>query len=195
MEIMNANQETATVGNMVLGEVSTPHKAYQIDLSKIEEGFLYDTIMCYADNANQAKQILLRENRYENLILSKSNEEVNYLTIPVIRRKSDDKIIFEGQAVTEIEKNRILYKRERDLLLENILNDANIKYCYIKKGSYYRPNSCGYTDFKHRAGVYTKQEAVQSAKSCNELTIIPIDILEHNEMINIEISCLSSRLL
>lgn len=195
MEIMNANQETATVGNMVLGEVSTPHKAYQIDLSKIEEGFLYDTIMCYADNANQAKQILLRENRYENLILSKSNEEVNYLTIPVIRRKSDDKIIFEGQAVTEIEKNRILYKRERDLLLENILNDANIKYCYIKKGSYYRPNSCGYTDFKHRAGVYTKQEAVQSAKSCNELTIIPIDILEHNEMINSEISCLSSRLL
>jgi hypothetical protein len=195
MENKDANQGTATVGNILLGEVSSPNKAYQIDLSKIEEGFLYDTIMCYADNANQAKQILLRENRYENLILSKSNEEVNYLTIPVIRRKSDDKIIFEGKAVTETEKNRILFKRERLAKLDAILNDESIKYCYIRKGNWYRPNACGYTDFKHRAGVFTKEEAVSDAKSCQELDIVPINIVEHNEMINSEISCLSSRLL
>jgi len=199
MQIENSNIEptfeSMPIGNIFLGETSFPHKAYQIDLSRIKEGFLYDTIMCYAKNANQAKQILLRENRYENLTLSKSNEQVNYLTIPVIRRKSDDKIIFEGNAVTETEKNRILFERERLAKLDTILNDESIKYCYIRKGSWYRPNACGYTDLKHRAGVFTTEEAVSYAKSCQDLDIVPINIVEHNEMINREISCLSSRLL
>lgn len=179
----------------MLGDVSFPTKAYQIDLDRLDEGYLSDTIMCYANNVNEAKKKLLQEVKYDNWKLKYTGDELTYLNIPVIRRKSDDKILFEGQAVTEIEKNRILYKRERLSLLENILNDKNIKYCYIKKGSYYRPNSCGYTDFQYRAGVYSKEEAVQSAKSCDELTIIPIDILEHNKMINNEISELSSRLL
>jgi len=182
-------------GKPMLGDVSFPTKAYQIDLDRLNEGYLSDTIMCYANNVNEAKKKLLQQVKYDNWTLKYTGDELTYLNIPVIRRKSDDKILFEGQAVTEIEKNMILYKRERLLLLENILNDKNIKYCYIKKGSYYRPNSCGYTDFQYRAGIYSKEEAVQSAKSCDELTIIPIDILEHNKMINNEISELSSRLL
>jgi hypothetical protein len=199
MKIENSNAQITSksmpIGNMVLGGVSTPHKAYQIDLNRLDEGYLSDTIMCYANNVNEAKKKLLQEVMYDNWRLKYTDEELTYLNIPVIRRKSDDKILFEGKPVTEIEMNRILYKRERNLLLENILNDVNIKYCYIKKGSYYRPNSCGYTDFKHRAGVYTKEDAVKSGKSCEELTIIPIDILEHNKMIEKEISELSSRLL
>lgn len=176
-------------------DVSSPHKAYQIDLDRLDEGYLSDTIMCYANNINEAKKKLLQEIKYSNWKLKYSGAHITYLNIPIIRRKSDDKIMFDGKAVTEIEMNRILYKKERDLLLENILNDKSIKYCYIKKGSYYRPNSSGYTDLKYRAGVYTKEESVQRAKSCNELTIIPIDIIEHNNMINSEISELSSRLL
>lgn len=199
MQNRNTNVEGSTsalpFGKPMLGDVSFPTKAYQIDLDRLDEGYLSDTIMCYANNVNEAKKKLLQEIKYDNWKLKYTDAELTYLNIPVIRRKSDDKILFEGNAVTEIEMNRILYKRERDLLLENILNDANIKYCYIKKGSYYRPNSCGYTDYKYRAGVYTKEEAVQSAKRCDELTIIPIDILEHNTMINNEISELSSRLL
>jgi len=199
MQNRNINVESSTLtlpfDKPMLGDVSSPHKAYQIDLDRLDEGYLSDIIMCYANNVNDAKKKLLQEIKYDNWKLKYTDDELTYLNIPVIRRKSDDKILFEGKAVTEIEKNRILYKRERDSLLENILNDVNIKYCYIKKGSYYRPNNCGYTDFKCRAGVYTKQEAVQSAKSCNQLTIIPIDILEHNKMINNEILELSSRLL
>jgi len=182
-------------GKPMLGDVSFPTKAYQIDLDRLDEGYLSDTIMCYANNVNEAKMKLLQEIKYDNWRLKYTDAELTYLNIPVIRRKSDDKILFEGNAVTKTEMNRILYKRERYLLLENIFNDESIKYCYIRKGSYYRPNSCGYTDYKYRAGVYTKEEAVQSAKSCEELTIIPIDILEHNTMINNEISELSSRLL
>lgn len=195
--ITNVEGSTSALpfGKPMLGDVSSPTKAYQIDLDRLDEGYLSDTIMCYANNVNEAKKKLLQEVKYDNWKLKYTDAELTYLNIPVIRRKSDDKILFEGKAVTEIEMNRILYKRERDLLLENILNDPNIKYCYIKKGSYYRPNNCGYTDMKHRAGVYSKEEAVQSAKSCDELTIIPIDILEHNKMINNEISELSSRLL
>jgi len=182
-------------GKPMLGDVSFPTKAYQIDLDRLDERYLSDTIMCYANNVNEAKMKLLQEIKYDNWRLKYTDAELTYLNIPVIRRKSDDKILFEGNAVTKTEMNRILYKRERSLLLENISNDTSINYCYIKKGSYYRPNSCGYTDYKYRAGVYTKEEAVQSAKSCEELTIIPIDILEHNTMINNEISELSSRLL
>jgi len=182
-------------GKPMLGDVYFPTKAYQIDLDRLDEGYLSDTIMCYANNVNEAKMKLLQEIKYDNWRLKYTDAELTYLNIPVIRRKSDDKILFEGNAVTKTEMNRILYKRERYLLLENISNDTTINYCYIKKGSYYRPNSCGYTDYKYRAGVYTKEEAVQSAKSCEELTIIPIDILEHNTMINNEISELSSRLL
>ncbi len=167
-------------GKPMLGDVSFPTKAYQIDLDRLDEGYLSDTIMCYANNVNEAKMKLLQEIKYDNWRLKYTDAELTYLNIPVIRRKSDDKILFEGNAVTKTEMNRILYKRERYLLLENISNDTSINYCYIKKGSYYRPNSCGYTDYKYRAGVYTKEEAVQSAKSCEELTIIPIDILEHN---------------
>lgn len=180
---------------MGFSDVYSPRKAYQIDLDRLNEGYLSDVIMCYANNVNEAKKKLLQEVKYDNWKLKYTDAELTYLNIPVIRRKSDDKFLFEDQAVTEIEKNRILYKRERLLLLENILNDEDVKFCYIKKGSYYRPSSCGYTDYKYRAGVYTKEEAVQSAKSCDELTIIPIDILEHNKMIENEISELSSRLL
>jgi hypothetical protein len=56
--------------------------------------------------------------------------------------------------------------RERNQSFDDMLNDTTITHCYIRKGSYHRPGSSGYTDFRHRAGVFTKQEAISSAKSC-----------------------------
>ena len=173
-----------------------PVKAYQIDLDRLNEGYLSDTIMCYANNINEAKSKLLKRIEGDGWQLRYTDNEITYLNIPVIRRKSDDKIMFEGMTVTKTEMNRILHKRERLLLLDNILNDANIKYCYIKKGCwYYRPYSCGYTELRHKAGVYTKEEAVNDAKRCEELKVIPIDISEHNKMIENEISELKSIIL
>jgi hypothetical protein len=43
--------------------------------------------------------------------------------------------------------------RERNQSFDDMLNDTTITHCYIRKGSYHRPGSSGYTDFRHRAGV------------------------------------------
>lgn len=92
--------------------------------------------------------------------------------------------------------NEELSKRKRISDLDEILNNEYIKYCYIiKRDSYYVPHSCGYTDFKYKAGVYSKEDAVSSAKSCRDLRIERIDIDEHNQMIKDRIQDLNTRLL
>lgn len=167
-------------------------KGYQVNFNKIDEGYLYSEEVTTADTIGQAKKELLGR-----LYDAKTwfGDEITYLNIPVIRCEDADIIEFEGKEVSRFKIKEILEKRERFSKLDAILNDENVKFCYIRKGSYYRPGSCGYTDFRYRAGVFTKEEAVQDGKSCSELTIIPIDIVEHNEMITKEINELSSRLL
>lgn len=60
---------------------------------------------------------------------------------------------------------------------------------------YYKPNSCGYTDYTTCAGIYTKEEAVQEARSVDEIHILPIDLKSHNEKLENEIKSLQSRLI
>jgi hypothetical protein len=168
-------------------------KAYEINFSKIDEGYLYSETICYAETIGQAKSILLKE--IDLAKLKHSDEDISYLNIPVIRCKKADKFEFEGEDICLWRIEVILSERERKAKLDLLLNDDSLKFCYIKKGGYYRPNSCGYTDFRHRAGVYTKEEAVSHAKSCSDLTLIPIDIEEHNLMIQKEIDDLTTRVL
>lgn len=86
-------------------------------------------------------------------------------------------------------------ERRRLSKLDEILMNPSVKYCYIRKGSYYRPNSCGYTDYKHKAGVYTKEDAVDHAKGCRDLSLEIVDVPEHNQMIQSEIQELQKRIL
>jgi hypothetical protein len=79
--------------------------------------------------------------------------------------------------------------------INKIANNKKITHCYIYKRGYYRPDHCGYTDRQTRAGVYSKQEAIDEAQHCDEVTIIPIDIAEHNKNIVEEIKELSTRLI
>lgn len=44
--------------------------------------------------------------------------------------------------------------------LNKIIKNKNITHCYIHKGSYYKPNACGYTDFKTRACIFKKEGSV-----------------------------------
>lgn len=81
------------------------------------------------------------------------------------------------------------------LELNKIIKDKNITHCYIKKNSYYMPKYCGYTDYKVKASIYTKEEALQHYTACNELRLIQININEHNKMIVDEIKDLMSRLI
>jgi len=85
-------------------------------------------------------------------------------------------------------------RKESDL--NKIEKSKKITHCYIlKNGSYYRPNSCGYTEVTSRAGIYTKEDAVKRARASQELFLIPIDNAEHNKMILEEIQELSSRVI
>lgn len=87
------------------------------------------------------------------------------------------------------------YERQRNSKLNKIEKDKKITHCYIRKGAYYRPNSSGYTDFLHMAGVFTKEEALKSARHCIDISLVPIDITEHNAMILEKIMDLSTRLI
>lgn len=172
-------------------------KAYGVDFDRIDEGFMFDSGMYirYAEDRNQAKSELLKELEYSDLKLKWSGDELSYLNIPIIRMKDFDMVIFEDKRVKRFEIDNILEERERLSKLDEILNRSDIKYCYIKKGSYYRPNSSGYTSHKTQAGVYTKEEAVSSARNVRDITVIPIDIEKHNERINNEINELKTRLI
>lgn len=178
-------------------EYKLAQKAYEIDFSKIEEGFLYDSsrFITHAKTRNKAKTQLLKEAYCESVCLIGEDDEVNYLTIPVIRCKQADKYFFEDKEMSLHAIEEELTERKRLSDLQEILDNESIKYCYIRKGSYYKPNSCGYTDFRHRAGIYSKTEAVKHAKSCRDLDLVEIDIDEHNKMIQSEIQDLQTRIL
>lgn len=170
-------------------------KAFEIDLSKIEEGFLFSEHICYAENINKAKSKLLKEIKYDDYKLNNSNDDITYTNIPVIRCKEADKVIFEDKIVLISEIEKILHNRERNNKLDSVLNNPNILYCYIIKGSYYCPNYCGYTSIKTEAGIYTKEDAISHAKSVDNIRLEPIDIEEHNKMIKEKISMLQTKLL
>jgi len=187
--------ESKTIANVLLVEGAIVEKAYEIDLDKLEEGYLTDEISCYAENANKAKIELLKIVRYDDWKLEWTEEKLTYFNIPVKRRKSSDKVVFEGKEILRYEIEGIKDDRNRISKLDEIQNNPNIKFCYIIKGSYCRPNHCGYTSLRFEAGVYPKNEAVSQAKSVREIRLEWIDTKEHNEMINEKIAELQGRLI
>ena len=176
-------------------EYTIKEKAYEIVLDKLEEGFCTDSIICYADNQNQAKSKLLTQVQYDDWKLLSSGKELTYLNIPVRRKKWADIVIYDGQEIKRYQVDEIKFEKTRNMTLDAILSDVNIKYCYIRKGSYYRPNSCGYTSYKSDAGVYTKEKAVSEARGVKPITLEPINIEEHNQMISERITDLQSRII
>lgn len=174
-------------------EFKLKQKSYCVDFSKIVEGYTACEVDCVADTLGKAKKILLFKIQYDGWILD-NGEDIKYTNIPVIRNPAGDLYEFEGNDTPLFKISQILEERERLQELDDIINNEKIKYCFIRKhGSFYRPGSCGYTDFKVKAGVYTKEEAVSHARSCNEITVVPIDIEEHNKYIMEEINELKER--
>lgn len=171
-------------------------KAYSIDFSKIKGGYLYSDVVCYADNRNKARTILLNEVIYEDLKLIHNDEDVNYLNIPVRREKTTDIVVFDGYEVKRYEVERMKIMIEKELEYKNILMDNNITYCYIRKnGYYYRSNYSGYTEYKYNAGIYDKYDAYKHVGRSDEIRMIPIDIKEHNNIISERIEELKNHLI
>lgn len=171
-------------------------KAWMLDLSKVEEGYLYSDFIVYAENRNQAKKKMLGEIKYEGMCLPGEAEELVYLTIPVIRSKEQDKKLYQGEFRTTAEIERLEKEEVRKKELQDVLDNVETQYCYVKKyGNYYRPDSCGYTEYQIYAGVYSKEDAVRKAMSCQELRVVPIDVEEHNELLIKTIEKLKTRII
>lgn len=169
------------------------NKSWKIDLDRIDEGYLYSDMTVVAKDRNEAKNLLLNEFRYEIKI---DNKDATYLTIPVVRNENGDLFEFEGTARTLFQIEEIKKERLRTTYLDSILSDPKITHCYIKKrGDYYRPDCCGYTQWISRAGVYTKEKAVREAKFCDIVSAVPIDVEEHNALIKQEIEELQTRII
>lgn len=170
-------------------------KAYCIDLIRIRHGYQYPLTICHAKNLNKAKSIifkLIKDSEMTNCY----GEPITLANIPVVRHENADHYHFDGKIMTMKEIIGETKERERLAKLDALLANESIKYCHIcKHGSYYRPNSAGYTDYITRAGIYEKERAVDHARRCSELSIIPINIERHNKMINDEIADLQSLLI
>lgn len=167
-------------------------KGYQIDFSKVDEGYMYGPETCVADSRNEARYILFNRRIIFSL---KCSDDVTYTNIPVIRCKEVDLVEFEGHNITRNKIADLLKDRERSKMLDDLMEDETKQFFYIRKGGYYRPHSSGYTDMRHRAGVYDKKRAIKSARMCKDLVLIPINIEEHNKMIQDEIDDLETRLI
>jgi hypothetical protein len=195
---MNSNTETLetkpTFGKPVLanGEFSRTQKAFGIDLGQINEGFCYSPIICHAESRSKAKSILLKK---EPDLQLWSGDEVTYLNMPIVRMPEYDLFEFEDKELNKEAIAKIIAERERRQKIVEILNDKAITHCYIKKGSYYRPNWSGYTDYTIFAGVYEKEAACDHVFSVQNATVFPINISEHNKLIEDEIADLKSRLI
>jgi hypothetical protein len=171
------------------------NKGYELNLEKIQEGYLFSPVACSAPTRGAAKIEILKSIRLDDVKLA-NGEETTYLNLPIRRSKNYDVVLFEGGEVTRHEVDTIKAYRKRMEHLNSLLDNPEIQYCYILKGgSYYAPNNCGYTQFKFSAGVYTKEEAVLSARSCEELRLEPISIEEHNLLMRDKIKDLESRII
>ena len=181
--------------NLLNEEGSIVEKAYQIDFQKIEDGYEYTTKICYAKSLNEAKSLLLQLVKYFDLKHRFTGEPITYLNIPVLRCKSLDKLLFEGQVLVKSDIDYILQKRTRASKLEEILQNPDIKYCYIIKGSFYRPNYCGYTSKIIEAGVYEKKDAIEHVRNVMEATVEPVNVEVHNHLVMEEIKKLQELLI
>ena len=171
-------------------------KCYKINFDKIHEGCWASEVSCYADSRSKAKVILLKKIEYYGWKHYITNDDITYINISVIREPESDLYLFEGDKCSIGRINYILEERKRLADLDLFLENPEIVYCYIKKnGDYYRSNHSGYTDNISSAGVYEKLDAVNCAKSCDKIKLIPINIEKHNEMIKIKIKYLEEKLI
>ena len=170
---------------------------YKVDLNKIHDSYFITEIATIAENKTEARSILLNKiNELNQDLIYYTGESITLKNIPLIRAEEYDKVLFEDSEIVRWKIPILIASRERNNKHDEILNNYDIEFCYIiKDGLYYRPKYAGYCDNIKDAGVYSKEAAVDSAKKCEDLIIIPIDINEHNKIIQKEIDKLKSKII
>jgi len=169
-------------------------KAWEIDCDKLEDGHNCICGVVFCDEETRAQEGLFQSLYMETWYLV-DGDIVTADNLPVKRCDYLDVIIFEGKRIPRSEAALLITERERSVKLKAIADNPEIKYCYILKGGYYRPDYKGYSTDKKHAGVYSKEDAIYSAENCDNISVIPINIKEHNKMLEAEINDLKSRLI
>lgn len=168
-------------------------KAYSVDHDKSYASSHYYTL---ATSAIQARSKLWKMIEPPEFILLLNDSIATKDTLPVVRYPIQDIVMFEGEEYSRVKVYHILGDRKRLADLDSILANEGIKYCYIKKnGYYYRPGAKGYVEDFVDAGIFTKEEAIDHAKGCLSIEVIPVVIDNHNAEILNRINDLQSKLI
>jgi hypothetical protein len=174
-------------------------KAWLMDISFIREPWFASCLEepIHAGTQGEARSIAFSILKHENCTDSEhtSLDEVKYTDVKVKRYPEADKFETEDGEVMpkwRIEERNKDRKRREDLKQMVVCNPG--RYVYIRKnGQYYKEGYCGYTDFRHRAGVYTIKDAVDNSLHCRDLDVVLIDKDQHNKMILEEIASLQRK--
>lgn len=172
-------------------------KAYIVPQHQYNEPWFAPEIIVYANTRSEAKTKAL--NKLDDEYLDKWGEPIGFLNIKILRHKIYDKYLIDGELKTKEQIDRDNIYKQREEMLDKLLSDNPGSMAYIKKGSYYyMPNSCGYTERKDTAGIYTIEDAVSEVRHCSIndcMQAIVINKEEHNKMIMDKINDLKIRLI
>lgn len=170
-------------------------KGWKLGANQLEEPWYYDHLTCRADYRSKAKSIFMNMSEMDS-IKNKWGDEVTFLNVPVIRCKEVDLVEFNGIQIIRSKVREEFKKQDHQNKLDNIMANPEITHCHImKRGLYYRDNSCGYVESKLGAGVYTKDYACSHAKGILELKIVPINKEEHNKYLMDHIEAIKKRMI
>lgn len=173
-------------------------KAWKIYADDLDEPWHVPNEVFYGRTRGKAKVQAWAAIAYDGF-KNTMGEEITFLNLKLSRCKKMDRYQVGQEVLTLAEIEYRKRKKEWDEKLDAMINATPEGKAYImRKGYFYRPNNCGYTEKRTHAGVYSIQEAVQEAKGCSlhdYMDVILIDINEHNQRINKEIESLQSRLI
>lgn len=160
---------------------------------EVEEGLSSDKMRKKAINK------ALNELHNQDFIIDKYGDELTYTNLRIRRIKECDRYKFGDDVLNKRQIDYYNRSQKYKDDLDKQLRDNPDGYAYINKGgNYYCSGWCGYTSYAIYAGVYTMEEAVNHAKYVNvedNMRVIPINIKEHNKMIQDEINKLQDKLI
>lgn len=171
--------------------------AWVINKNKLAEPWFAPDEVYYGSSVGKVKRKAL--NDLDGHLSSIFKEPFTFLNVPLVRAKQFDKYIIDGIIKTMADIDYDNRKAKQDTELLKIVNENPDGMAYIIKGGmYYRPDNCGYTEFKSMAGVYPVSDAARSVRGCSlgdNMRMVLIDKDEHNAMINERIEDLKTRLI
>lgn len=177
-------------------------KAYSIkrlpsDHESVRMGWFENIV--FGKTEKEARLSALKELSDHGIEQNSWGDDFTYVSVTVIREPEYDKFLVDGKLKSRVQIQQDQDRIDRDNSFRQLLADNPNGWAYIRKGGYYyQSNHCGYTEYKSYAGIYSLQVAV---KECLGMSLSdymrpePINVDEHNAMINKQIEGLTSRLI